>query len=84
MPKTPKIPGFLIAADAIVPCARCGATEGAPCTTMAKDKEPLKPGHVHLGRRVRRLLLTARCTPDQRERLEAEVVSMLIEELDRT
>ena len=78
--RPPEIPGFLIAADAIVPCA-CGAVEGEPCVTTAKDKKPLKPGHVHIGRRVRRLLLTARCAPGERERLEAEAVTMLIEAL---
>jgi hypothetical protein len=83
--RPPEIPGFLIAADAIVPCA-CGAVEGEPCITRAKDKKPLEPGCVHLGRRVRRLLLTGRA-PDQRERLEAEAVAMVLEEsrkLDRT
>lgn len=73
--------GFRVAADAIVPCAACGAVEGVPCKTVPRDKVPLKLGQVHFGRRVRRLLLTARARGKERERLEAEAVEMLREHL---
>jgi hypothetical protein len=35
--------GFLVAADAIVPCKACGAAEGVPC-------KGLKRNYVHIGR----------------------------------
>jgi hypothetical protein len=61
--------GFLIAADAIVPCKACGVPEGVPCMG-------LKNGQVHFGRRVRRLLLTAGA-PEKRDEFEARAVAML-------
>lgn len=64
--------GFLYSADAIVPCKACGAVDGEPC------KGKLKPGFVHIGRRLRRLLLTAKARSNsERERFEAEAVKML-------
>jgi hypothetical protein len=69
--------GFLHPADAIVPCKRCGAVEGEPCRSLPKDKDKLKPGFVHFGRRMRRLLLTAAARGDERERFERDAVKML-------
>ena len=64
--------GFLYPADAIIPCKACGAVDGEPC------KGKLKPGFVHIGRRLRRLLLTAKARSNsERERFEAEAVKML-------
>jgi hypothetical protein len=63
--------GFLVAADAIVPCKTCGAAEGVPC----KGKG-LKRNYVHIGRRVSRLLLSAR-RPEKREEFEAAAVKEL-------
>jgi hypothetical protein len=73
------IPGFLTAADAIVPCGTCKAAEGKPCTPVPRDKGRLKPGYVHIARRVKRLLLTARGTSAQREDFERKAVEMLRE-----
>ena len=69
--------GFRHPADAIVPCSACGATEGVPCKSIAKDKDRLKPGFVHFGRRLRRFLLTGAARGDQRKRFEDEAVKML-------
>ena len=64
--------GFLYPADAIIPCKACGAVEGEPC------KGKLKPGFVHMGRRLKRLLLTVKARSNsERERFEAEAVKML-------
>lgn len=75
-----KIKGFLVAADAIVPCPHkgCNAAEGQPCHKV-KD-ERLHRGDVHFGRRLKRLLLTAK-KPHEREALEAEAVKLLKEYL---
>jgi hypothetical protein len=72
-PKPKGIPGFLVAADAIVPCKACGAEEGEPC-----KGDELEAGFVHFGRRLRRLLLTARA-PEKRDAFEAQAVEMLRE-----
>ena len=70
--------GFLQPADAIVLCKTCGAAEGEPCRpVLEKEKETLKPGFVHFGRRVSRFLLTAKARGGERERFEAEAVKML-------
>jgi hypothetical protein len=70
--------GFLHPADAIVPCSACGAAEGVPCRSVAKDKDRLKPGFVHFGRRLRRFLLTGGArSAEQRKRFEAEAIKML-------
>jgi hypothetical protein len=81
-PKTPKkgaaLAGFLIPADAIVSCPACDAVEGEPCKAATRwDEAPLESGHVHIGRRMRRLLLTALATSEERARLEAEAVLLL-------
>jgi hypothetical protein len=68
--------GFLHPEDAIVPCGACGSAEGEPCKSIAKDKDRLKPGFVHFGRRVRRLLLTAEA-PEKRDRFETLAVAEL-------
>jgi hypothetical protein len=68
--------GFLVEADAIVPCLTCKVAEGVPC-------KGLKRGYVHIGRRVKRLLLTA-SKPEKREEFEAEAVKMLREHLRRS
>ena len=73
--------GFLTPADAIVPCKMCGAAEGEPCRSRPKDKSKLKSGFVHVGRRVARLLLTAKARGGERERFEEEAVKMLREDL---
>jgi len=74
-----KVNGFLIAADAIVPCGFCGAVEGEPCREVGKkDLGRLKPGFVHIGRRVKRLMLTARDV-SKRDALEERAVSELKE-----
>jgi hypothetical protein len=74
------IKGFLTAADAIVVCKVCGAKEGVPCEGSNKGAE-LKPGYVHFGRRVKRLLLTARATQAQRTAFEKKAVKMLIDSM---
>ena len=74
------IPGFLHAADAIVPCKACGAREGQPCVPQDKDLGRLKPGYVHFGRRLSRLLLT-RERWWERDKLEEELVDLLAKEL---
>ena len=76
---TKKLTGFLHPADAIVPCKACGAVEGEPCRSSPKDV--LKPGFVHFGRRLQRLLLSAKGRADEREKFEAKAVSMLREHL---
>lgn len=76
-PKRNPLAGFLHPADAIVPCKACGAAEGVPCKSIAKDRERLKPGFVHFGRRLRRFLLTGAARGDQRKRFEDEAVKML-------
>ena len=79
-----KIAGFAVEADALVPCGVCGAREGKPCKSTQNDKRRkvlLKPGIVHFGRRVKRLLLTARAAPGERERVEAELLKVLRAEL---
>jgi hypothetical protein len=68
--------GFLHPADAIVPCRSCGATEGIPCKSIAKDKDRLKPGFVHFSRRLQRFLFTA-AAPAKRKQFEAAAVKML-------
>jgi hypothetical protein len=68
--------GFLIAADAIVPCKACGVPDGVPCTG-------LKDGQVHFGRRLSRLLLTARA-PEKRDEFEAKAVAMLRKHMRET
>jgi hypothetical protein len=78
--KSDPLSGFLYPADAIVPCKVCGVAEGIPCRTIRKDKVKLKPGFVHFGRRVSRLLLTAKA-PHERDRLEDEAVKLLREYL---
>ncbi len=80
--KRDPLAGFLHPADAIVPCSVCGATEGIPCRSVAKDKDRLKPGFVHFGRRVRRFLLTGGArSVEQRKQFEDEAVKMLCEYL---
>ena len=75
-----KISGFLVEEDAIVPCW-CGAKEGQPCRPTAKDRgKPWKPGQVHFGRRVRRLLLTAKATDAERQEFHRKALEMLREE----
>jgi hypothetical protein len=84
MKRKPKDPlsGFLHPADAIVPCKTCGVVEGEPCKPLPKDKDQLKPGFVHFGRRVQRLLLTANARgAGQREQFEEKAVKMLREHL---
>ena len=77
-----EIPGFLIAADAIVRCRVCGSEEGDPCVPVARDQgKPWREGQVHFGRRLARLLLTAKARLGERERLEAEAVEMFVEHL---
>ena len=76
--------GFLHPADAIVPCKTCGAVEGVPCRSVAKDKDRLKPGFVHFSRRLRRVMLSAGGAlrqREKREKFEAEAVKMLREYL---
>jgi hypothetical protein len=68
------IPGFAVAADAIVKCGACGAAAGVPC-------KKLGGGKVHIGRRVKRLLLTAKATREEREVIEEELLELLREEL---
>jgi len=63
-----KIKGFIVEEDAIVPC-HCGAKEGQPCKPSAKEKDKWIYGYSHIGRRVRRLLLTAK-DPTKREAFE--------------
>jgi hypothetical protein len=76
------IPGFLDPADATVECSVCRAPIGKPCRRAPKDKVALKPGFVHVARRIRRLLLTARArSSEERERVEAEAVKMVQEHL---
>jgi hypothetical protein len=77
MKKRNLLAGFLHPADAIVPCKTCGAAEGVPCKSIAKDKERLKPGFVHFGRRLQRFLLTGAARSDERERFEEAAVKML-------
>jgi hypothetical protein len=63
--------GFLVAADAIVPCKTCGAAEGVPC-------KGLKRNYVHIGRRISRLLLSAGSPhPEKRAEFEAAAVKEL-------
>ncbi len=78
-----KIPGFLVAADAIVPCRACGAAEGEPCRPLRKRGKFVKlaPGAVHIGRRLHRLLLTARASAAERALLEEAAARMLAEHL---
>jgi hypothetical protein len=66
--------GFIVAADAIVPCKECGATEGVPCKPL--KGEELKAGYVHFGRRVARLLLSAG-NPAKRAAFEAAALKEL-------
>jgi hypothetical protein len=73
--------GFLHPADAIVPCKICGAVEGVPCRSVAKDKDRLEPGFVHFSRQLRRVMLSAGGALRQREKFEAEAVKMLREYL---
>ena len=76
------IPGFVVAADAIVACPACGAAVGSPCDATGRERAgALQPGHVHFGRRVRRLLLTASAAPGERLQIERELVELLREEL---
>ncbi len=86
------IPGFLIAADAIVACRGCGAAVGRPCfdtprtlrgKSGKRQREPLRPGHVHFSRRILRLLMTGSATADEREKIEGELVELLREDLKR-
>jgi len=79
--KTDPLSGFLHPADAIVPCKTCGVVEGEPCKPLPKDKDQLKPGFVHFGRRVQRLLLTAKARGNEREQFEEKAVKMLREHL---
>ena len=81
MVKRDLLAGFLSPADAIVPCKQCGVAEGVPCRPLPKDKDKLKSGFVHFGRRIQRLLLTAAARGDERERFETEAVRMLREHL---
>jgi hypothetical protein len=74
------IEGFLHAADAIVECRACGATYGEPCKPQPKDKGKLLPGYVHIGRRVKRLMLTARRWWE-RDKIENELTELLAKEL---
>jgi hypothetical protein len=69
MPNVPDLDGFLDVADALVPCAVCGATEGVPCTG-------LPPGFVHFGRRLARMMLTAD-RPERRAEFERRAIELL-------
>ena len=79
--KTRAVRGFAVAADSIVCCPHkgCAATEGAPCHKVRGEQLP--PGAVHLGRRLRRLLLTAKANPEERAAFERDAVSMLLAHL---
>ena len=79
--KEDPLSGFLDPADAIVACGTCGSQEGVPCKPTSRDVKPPKPRHVHIGRRIRRLLLTASLSYNDRTALEASVVKMLREHL---
>lgn len=78
--KKDPLSGFLNPADAIVACSTCGSPEGVPCKPTSRDPN-LKPRYIHIGRRIRRLLLTASMTNEDRMKLEASVVKMLREHL---
>lgn len=79
--KLDPLSGFLDPADAIVACGTCGSQEGIPCKPTSRDLKRLKPGYVHIGRRIRRMLLTASLPYVKRASLEASVVKMLREHL---
>lgn len=70
--------GFLQAADAIVACGACKADVGKPCRPIARDRGKVwSVGQVHIARRIRRLMLTARATSGEREQIEADLVGAL-------
>jgi hypothetical protein len=70
--------GFAVAADAIVACGVCGAKEGKPCKPVKKDRgKPWRLGTVHIGRRIKRLLLTAKATPEERAKIEKALIATL-------
>lgn len=69
--RKPNLRGFLLIADAIVPCKTCGAVEGVPCEGLA-----LPNRGVHVSRRIARLLLTAG-NPAKRDTFEAAAVKEL-------
>lgn len=64
--------GFIIEADAIVPCKVCGAIEGETCRSVKGHR--VGAGQVHFGRRVSRLLLTAKATAASRQAFEARAL----------
>jgi hypothetical protein len=77
MKKDNLLSGFKQKADALVPCIQCGTREGEPCIPVGKkDVLVWKPGMVHFGRRIKRLLLTAQ-DPELREQFEAEGLKLL-------
>ena len=62
-PYYPPIEGFKTKEDAIVACPACAAPIGVACAGTI-------PGLVHFGRRLKRLLLTAAATPEERKAFE--------------
>lgn len=79
--KLDPLSGFLNPSDAIVACGTCGSQEGVPCKPTSRDAKRLNPRSVHIGRRIRRLLLSASMTLNERIKFEASIVKMLREHL---
>lgn len=75
MKRPPPVKAMVIE-DLIIDCKVCGAPKGTACKPTARDKK-WTPGWSHFGRRMKRLLLTAKGTSEERRRFEQAEIGRL-------